>query len=61
MKQTTNFDWKNVNDVSLNLWYGLCEMEKEWKEEDRLEDYDEIVAEYERRQQLDKELEDANE
>lgn len=55
------FDWKNVNDENLNFWYRFCELQKDWKAEDRLEDYDEIVAEYERRQQLDKELEDADE
>lgn len=53
--------YKNMDDASLGLWYGLCKLQKDWKEEDRLADYEIIVAEYEKRQQLDKELYDADE
>lgn len=41
--------WKNADNATLNFWHGLCKLQADWKEEDRIEDYDEIVAEYERR------------
>lgn len=40
---------ENMNDTSLKLWYGICQIQSDWKEEDRDEDYDEIIAEYNKR------------
>lgn len=55
------FSWKDASDETMRFWKGIYTIQKDWKEENRDKDFDEFWAEYERRQQLDKELNDPEE
>ena len=54
-------DEEDASDEVMIFWKGIYTWQKDWKEEDRDKDFDEFWAEYERRQQLDKELNDPEE